>query len=125
MPPYLSKPQTAKRYGVVTRTIDRRVELGSLRKPDVRISGYPYWDEAKLDEDDRPAAGGADAATDVVADAAADPVADLLVPDTGQLDPETLAKRLEQRREALKTARARAALVRTRASQATASDLAD
>jgi hypothetical protein len=53
MPPYIGKPEVARRYSVTTRTIDRRVELGLLRRPDIRISSYPYWDRELLDADDR------------------------------------------------------------------------
>jgi hypothetical protein len=53
MPPFIGKSQVARRYSVTTRTIDRRVELGLLRKPDIRVSGISYWDQAKLAKDDR------------------------------------------------------------------------
>jgi hypothetical protein len=53
---YLKKKSVAKRYDCCEKTVDRRVERGVIRPPDIYQGPFGLWDEDKLNEDDEAAA---------------------------------------------------------------------
>jgi hypothetical protein len=55
---YLRKRQLSERYGnITTRSIERAVVDGRLPAPEFPFGNHiPYWDEEKLEENERAAA---------------------------------------------------------------------
>jgi len=50
------KSGVAKRYGICTRSVDRKVENKQLPPPDFYLGKLPLWSERTLDRHDRAAA---------------------------------------------------------------------